>query len=238
MNRLNTSSPADLPRATPIGKLWRFLNRDIRTFKWWGQDTKVSQSNHATLTEFHGKTEARKVTEVAIRSEIDPRKIASLILRRDVLDWRDEFHFNVTEAASQSRNSLASKIDYELSTISFFRNRVFTKSARELLEDHIESCVRSPMKNILLLEQVTLGQRLQRWLPSRYEPVSIWIMWPKLEWDTRLELKFTVENRDQILGALHDLILGVNGLADRHRQWANEYTTQILEKHHVVSNSI
>jgi len=238
MNHPNTSSTTDSNSTAFIRKLWRFLNRDIRTFKWWGQGTKTSESDYSSLPEVHGDAGAQKVAEVDIRSEVDPRKIVSLRFRRDVLDWRDDFHFNVTEAASQAKSRLASQIENDLSNIGFLRNRLFKKSAREVLEDHIESCVRSPMRQALQLEQVALGRRLQGWLPNRHESVSIWIMWPKLEWDTRLDLNFTVENRDEILNTLQDLILGINGLADRHRHWANQYSTQIMAMRHVVSDSL
>ena len=63
-------------------------------------------------------------------------------------------------------------------------------------------------------------------------------MWPKLEWDTRLSLKFTADNRDRILTVLGELILGENGLADTHRQWATQYASQFLETPFVQPNSV
>ena len=63
-------------------------------------------------------------------------------------------------------------------------------------------------------------------------------MWPKLEWDTRLALKFTADNREPILTVLGELILGENGLADRHRQWATQFADQFLERRYVQPDSI
>ena len=122
--------------------------------------------------------------------------------------------------------------------MNFLQLWLFTKPASEVLEGHIESCVRSPMRRATQIEQAALRQRLLTWLPHRQESASIWVMWPKLEWDTRLALQFTADNRERILTVLDELILGENGLADRHRQWATQYAGQILEMRHVRSGSI
>ena len=94
------------------------------------------------------------------------------------------------------------------------------------------------MRRTTHIEQAALRQRLLTWFPHHQESVSIWVMWPKLEWDTRLALKFTANNRERILSVLGEMILGENGLADRHRQWATQHAGQILEMRYVRQDSI
>jgi hypothetical protein len=233
-------SPAvdDGPRRGALGEVWAFLNRDVRTFKWWGQNKAGPEADGAPPQDFKTLTEPRKEPDPEVVSEVDPRQIEGLRFRREVLDWRDEFHFQVTETASRAKKSLAEHVEHELANMNFLRLRLFTKPASEVLERHIESCVRSSMRRTTQIEQAALRQRLLTWLPQYQESVRIWVMWPKLEWDTRLTLKFTANNRERILSVLGEMILGENGLADRHRQWATQYAGQILEMRYVRQDSI
>lgn len=220
-------SPAvdDGPRKDLLGKIWKFLNRDIRTFNLIG---------NLPAPEFKLST----APAPDIVSEVDPRQIEALRIRREVLDWRDEFHFQVTEAASQATKALEKRVDHELANMNFLRLWLFTKPASEVLEGHIESCVRLEMRGATQIQEAALRQHLLTWLPHRHEPASIRIMfmWPKLEWDTRLALDFTADNRERILMVLGEMILGENGLADRYRQWANQYAGNILEMRHAQSD--
>lgn len=159
-------------------------------------------------------------------------------MRREILDWRDDFHFQVTERASQATKALEKRVEHEFANRGFLRLRLFTTPSIEVLEDHIESCVKSEMQRISQIEEIALRQRLATWLPHRHGSVSIRIMWPKLEWDTRLALEFTDSNRAKILTTLGEMILGEDGLADRYRQWATQYASQILEMRHAQSDSI
>lgn len=225
-------------RKGPLGKVWAFLNRDVRTFKWWGQNKAGPEADGVPPPDFRTLTEPPKEPDPEVVSEVDPRQIEGLRFRREVLEWRDEFHFQVTETASRARKSLAEQVEHELANMNFLRLRLFTKPASEVLERHIESWVRSPMRRTTHIEQAALRQRLLTWFPHHQESVSIWVMWPKLEWDTRLALKFTANNRERILSVLGEMTLGENGLADRHRQWATQHAGQILEMRYVRQDSI
>ena len=233
-------SPAvdDGPRKGALGEVWAFLNRDVRTFKWWGQKKARPEADGVPPPDFRTLTEPPKGPEPEVVSEVDPRQIEGLRFRREVLDWRDEFHFQVTETASRAMKSLAEQVEHELANMNFLRLRLFTKPASEVLERHIESCVRSPMRRTTHIERAALRQRLLTWLPHQQESVSIWVMWPKLEWDTRLALKFTANNRERILSVLGEMILGENGIADRHRQWATQHAGQILEMRYVRQDCV
>ena len=218
--------------------MWAFLNRDVRTFKWWGQNKAGPGADGVPSPDFKTLTEPPKEPDPEVVSEVDPRQIEGLRFRREVLDWRDEFHFQVTETASRARKSLAEQVEHEFAKMNFLRLRLFTKPASEVIERHIESCVRSPMRRTTHIEQAALRQRLLTWLPHHQESVSIWVMWPKHEWDTRLALKFTANNREPIHLVLGEMILGENGLAHSHRQCATQHASQILEMQFVRQDSI
>ena len=224
-----SDSAADAePRHSAAGQVWAFLKRDIRTFRWWGTNGASSDAD--------GVPEARQnaldAPDHEISSEVDPALIEHLRFRRELLDWRDEFHFRVTECATQAKQALAVQVDQKLSTMGFLRRRLFALPATEVLADHIESAVRAPMRSTLQVQQSTLNAHLQKWFQDGEPSLRCFVMFPKLEWDTRLSLKLTADNRERILDELDQLLLGPNGMADTHRQWATDHASQIQQRHH------
>lgn len=234
------SSPAvdNGPHKGTLGEVWAFVNRDIRTFKWWRRNGACLETEGMQPPDLKTLTAPPNGSASEVVSEVDPRQLEALRLRREVLDWRDEFHFQVTETACQARKALAGQVEHELANMNFLRHRLFTKPASEVLKSHIESRVQSPMRSTTQREQAALRQRLVAWAPHRRETASIQVEWLKLEWDARLALKFTAKNRMLILTVLDELILGESGLADRHRQWATQYASQILEERDVRPDSV
>src|SRR5450830_22188 len=113
MNSSHSPTVDDWPRKGALGEMWAFLNRDVRTFKWWRQNKAGAETNAALLPEFKSLTEKIKEPEPKILSEVDPRQIERLRFRREVLDWRDEFHFQVAEMASQANKTLAEQVERE-----------------------------------------------------------------------------------------------------------------------------
>ena len=225
-----SSSPSDAkPPEGSIGEIWAFLNRDIRTIKWKAPNKPSPETNQVVLP-LRAPTQPLEAPPPAIPSEVDTRQIEDLRIRREVLDWRDDFHFQFTNAAAEATKMLAELVEYEIAHMNFVRLRLLTRPASDVLKHHIESCVRSRMRRITQIEQAALHERLLIWLAQPPALDSMWIMWPKLEWDTHLAMKFTPDNRERILTALRDLILGRDGLADAHRQWATQFATMILEK--------
>lgn len=214
-----------------MSRLWAFLNRDVRAFK--SGTTKEAASPLANVPPVNGASLAEPLIQPVpeIASEVDPRQIEELRFRREVLDWRDEFHCKVTETATQAKHLLATQVDAELAKVNILQSWLFTKQASEVLKGHIEHGVQSPLTKFTQDEHKALKQHLLRWLP-RHEPINMWIMWPKPAWDNRLGLKFTADNREKILAALDELILGKAGLAESYRDWSTQYAAQILEARH------
>ncbi|MBL8328391.1 MAG: hypothetical protein JNJ71_06035 [Rubrivivax sp.] len=237
---METQQPAQFdkpPRRGLFRDAWAFLNRDVRSFGWWGRDKRL-RDHYPTSQSADDSPDAKPAQPLeAVASEVDPQQIARLRFRREVLDWRDEFHFNVTESACQAHNCLTERVDRELADIGIWR-RLLTKPSNEVLETHIWVCVRSPMTRALQQEVAALRQRLKTWFPENDVSADISLMWPKLEWDTRLSLKFHSDNRLRILAVLRELTLGNNGIADRHRRWATEYASKILDAGYAESDSI
>lgn len=232
MNKHPSPAVDNGTRKGTLGELWDFLNRDIRTFSW------LQWNTPGTIAKDLSPPESMTGAAPEIISEVNPRQIEALRIRREILDWRDNFHFQVTEKALQAKTALEKRVEHEFANMGFLRLRLFTTPSSEVLEGHIESCVQSEMQRISRIEEITLRQHLATWLPHHHESVRIPIVWPKLEWDGRLALEFKDGNRAKILTALDEMILGENGLADRYRQWATQYASQILEMRHAQSDSI
>jgi len=238
MNSPPSAAVVDRPRKGALGEIWAFLNQDVRMLKWWRRNNSRPATDDAQPPEFKTLTAPLNEPEPEIVSDVDPRQIEGLRFRREVLDWRDEFHFQVTEAASQASKTLAEQVEHELANMNFLRLRLFTKPASEVLEGHIEAYIRLPMRQTTQIQQYALRQRLLTWPPHRQESATMRDMWHKLEWDNRLALKFTADNRERILTVLGEMLLGEHGLADRHRQWATQFADQFLEMQLVQPDSV
>jgi len=231
----STDSAADAdPRHSVAGQLWAFVRRDIRSFRWWRP--KDAKSNAGGVPEVQHN--ALDALDQDIPSEVDLGLIKYLQFRRELLDWRDEFHFRVTECATQAEQALTAQVHQELSTMGFLRGRLFTQPAGEILANHIESVVRAPMRSTVQAQQSTLHAHLQNWFHVREQSPRCFVLFPKLEWDTRLSLKFTADNRERILAELHELILGAEGIADTYRQWATDQAAQIQQRYHAQPNPV
>jgi len=142
MKSLSSSPVEDRPKKGALSEIWAFLNRDVRTLKWWTKNKAAPETDVVAPLEFR----KLEVPEPEIVSKVDPRQIEVLRLRREVLDWRDEFRFQLTETASQAIKTLAEQVEHELANMNFWRLRLFSKPVSEVLENQINSCVRSPMK--------------------------------------------------------------------------------------------
>lgn len=212
-----------------LGRSLSFLSRSARGLRWQKKNLPEPGA---------GSEPPHEEPQPQVASEVDPHRIESLHFRREVLDWRDEFHFRVTETAERAAKAMEEQVGHELSNMSVLRLRLFPKPASEVLDAHIASCVRSPLSATTRALQDDLRQRVTAWLPRRQEAPSIWIFWPRLEWQTRLALDFTADNRERILQSLGDLILGEGGLAGVHRQWATHYASQILEMRRAHCDSV
>lgn len=219
-------------------KIWGFLTQDIRSIKFEKAHQRDLKAQAASPNDPSAPVVQIGPASTATHSDADVKKIIDLQLRRSVLDWRDDFHFHVTETAMQSLAALTQHVENELRNMSKLRRYLFTKPAREVLKEQIDARVRLSFRMTAQVEQTKLRKLLPAWLPRGQAPVVVWLMWPKLEWDTNLSMKFTEANRADILEALRQLIVGERGLAATYRQWATQYAKQILELRNDQSDTI
>ena len=237
MSNLPASGDESVKRPSALARLWEILNRDIGSFKRGGT---TSRTNEHEVAKSEGPIQERlspQSVEPAVATEVDTRHIDRLRFRREVMDWRDGYHFAVTREAILASGMLADVVKKELNDSSVIR-RMFAKTASEVLESQIESCVELAMRRKRHEEEVALRKNLLRWFPGRHMPAMYQFTWPKLEWDARLDLKFKASNLSQIQAVLNDLILGDKGLAARHRNWATQFANDLLEKRDAEPDSV
>lgn len=94
MNSPTSPELDDGPRQGTLEKVWALLNRDVRTLKWRRQNKLGPETDDALQLKFKSLTEPLKESAPEVVSEVDPRKVDDLRLRREVLDWRDEFQLS------------------------------------------------------------------------------------------------------------------------------------------------
>ena len=237
MSNLPASGDESAKRPSTIARIWEVLNRDIGSFKRGGPK---SPTNEPELAKSDGPTQESlppQLVEPTVASEVDTRQIDRLRFRREVMDWRDRYHFAVTMEAMRASELLAVVVKKEIDDSSVLR-RVFTKPASEVLESQIASCVELAMVRKRYEEEVALRKNLLRWFPGRHIPAMYPFFWPRVEWDTRLVLKFKASNLSQIQAVLIDLILGDKGVAAVHRDWATRFANQMLEMRDVEPDSV
>lgn len=108
-------------------ELWRktveFMNRDVRSFQPSGkkQTGKVPEAGQAPVD-----------TE-QIKSLVVPGNVEYLAFRREVLDWRDNFHTHVTLTSISLHEEFVQWIDAKLDEVGFIR-QLITKPASEVLQ--------------------------------------------------------------------------------------------------------
>lgn len=237
MSNLPASSDESAKRPSALARFWEILNRDIGSFKRGATKGCTNEHEVAKSEEPIRESLPPQSVEPAVASEVDTRHIDRLRFRREVMDWRDGYHFAVTREAILASGMLADVVKMELNDSSVLR-RVLAKTASEVLESQIESCIELAIRRKRHEEEEALRKNLLRWFPGRHIPAMYPFTWPKLEWDARLVLKFKASNLSQIQAVLNDLILGDKGLAAVHRDWATRFANQVLEMRDVEPDSV
>jgi hypothetical protein len=237
MRNLPASRDQGAKRQSTMAKIWAILNRDISSFKTMGAKSSPNERDVEKTEVPVLESTPPEVAEPAVKSEVNSRQIDRLRFRREVMNWRDGYHFAVTLEANRASTVLSDMVKKKLDESSVL-GRFFSKSASDILAWQIESCVESALARTRQEEEAALRKRLLQWFPDRPVPSIYPFIWPKLEWDTRLTLKFKSSNLIQIQAALNDLILGDKGLAAMHRDWATRFANQLLEMRNVESDSV
>lgn len=206
-----------------MGGLWNktvaLLNRDIRSLLSSGEEKKGQQveENSASLT------------QSPIESLVDPAKLEYLAFRRQVLDWRDGFHTQVTITLLNLRSQFATHIDEELDKVSIFR-QLFAKPANEVLHDAFIRSLWVPFYSWIKAEESQLGSQAEKWGAGDQRNLAFTIELSDAEKYSLGDTRFKPKNRDQIIGDLETLLLGKEGLAEIYCAQATHLARQLTEE--------
>lgn len=219
-NEIRTSPPETSGMEGHWRKTVEFMNRDLRSFLPSGK------KQTGKVPEEAGPTPAD--TE-QIKSLVDPGNVEYLAFRREVLDWRDNFHTHVTLTSFSLYEEFVQWIDKKLDEVGFIR-QIITKPASEVLQGQFIRAVRVPLYSSLIREEEkraamsdVLGSRWQ--FNFRFK-----MQWPDSECDCLRDIGFKRANRKAIHSKIEALVLGENGVAAGYREQATHIARRLIEE--------
>ncbi len=196
-----------------------FLNRDVRSFL-----PSVLAQVDKPIAESSGT-----VDPVLTDSLVDSRKLDCLAFRREVLDWRDNFHAQVTLTASALHEEFIQLIDAELNEVAFFR-QLIARRASEVLQGPFVREVRVPLYSSLRQEEkkrATLDDKSTSHWQFNF---TFKMQWSDSECDCLGDIGFKPTNREVIVSRIETLILGDEGIAATYREQATRLARQLIEE--------
>lgn len=196
-----------------------FLNRDVRSF------LPASQTQEEMPT---AKSPAAPVPE-PLPPLVDTGKLDDLIFRREVLDWRDNFHAQVTLTTLALHKKFIKRIDAELNEVGFFR-QLITRPAREVLQLPFIREVKFPLNSSLKREEEKRAARTDESAGLWKFKISFKKPWPEFECNCLGDIGFKPKNRDAILARIETLLLGDNGIAAGYREQATHIARKLIEE--------
>lgn len=222
---LSTLPEAALKPEGLWGKTVAFLNRDIKSFLRGSCEDGESVEQSATTSAEKG---ASAPTAPPVESLVDVNKLPDIAFRREVLDWRDNFHANVTITLSRLHVIFVQHVCAEIGNTSLFRTLI-TRPTDEVLQDSFERIVRSPLIATLREEEVKLKVCAQKWGFFGNSDLTFDIGRLNAECLSLHDVGFKPSNKDLIVSRLQALILGPAGLAEHYRDQALHLARKILE---------
>jgi hypothetical protein len=188
-----------------------FFSRDINSF-FPRKKGRGGASEQGTVSSAVACTPVPASVETAIESLVDSRKLRELVFRRDVLDWRDNFHVNLMLELSKLNDAFAHQVHAELADTSLFRKLV-SRESDQVLQDSFTRLVRLPLINAVLHEEASLNRCAQKWGMAGKGDLSFDLGVLDAGCSCLHDIGFKPSNRAMILSRSQELILGPMGLA-------------------------
>lgn len=220
------------PERTPkSGSLWgatvTFLKRDIKSFFPRGDKNGESAEQGVVAREDSG-TPAPAQVDVPIESLVDVSKLPDMAFRREVLDWRDNFHANLMITLSRLHDSFAQQVHAELANTSPFRKLV-TRKSNEVLQDGFTRLVRLPLITAVRKEETKLNDCAQKWGVFGNVDLAFDIRTLSAECASLHDIGFKPSNKELILSRSKALILGHAGLVAVFRDQGLQLSRKLMD---------
>lgn len=211
----------------PAGRWHRtvaFLKRDLRTF-FPGDDAEtVPQPS----SEVEPSLAADILALPPVEPLVDSSKLPDLALRREVLDWRDDFHAEMTSAVAGLQDAFIQLIDAELARANLLR-KVLPRAAHEVLQDGFVRIVRLPLIAALRQQEATLNAMAGRWALFGQVDLAFDVRTLEAECASLADLGFKHSNRALMLARVEALMLGTGSVAEQFREQGRELCRKLLE---------
>ncbi|CAN7327547.1 hypothetical protein LJR066_001673 [Acidovorax sp. LjRoot66] len=230
MNNISTQaalsrSPENL--AKPEGrwdKTVAFLQRDIRSFF----PSEEGKDETANLPDTAAAPDALGQSEHPIESLVDFGKLPDMAFRREVLDWRDNFHANVTNIITELQQAFFYQVDAELRDTSVFR-KLITRPANEVLQDSFVRIVRMPLITALRKEEANLNACARKWALFGKADLAIHMRMLNSECASLYGIGFKPGNRSLIEARVQTLLLGPEGFAMHFCDQGSQLSRKLME---------
>lgn len=217
------------------GGLWSsliaFLKRDIRSFfpsGDRGEEATTQPENQGAVSSENPGTPAPAQVDVPIESLVDLSKLPGMAFRREVLDWRDNFHANLMITLSRRHDAFTQQVHAELTNTSLFRKLV-TRKSDEVLQDSFTRLVRLPLIMAVRKEEAKLNACAQKWGVFGKADLAFDIRALSAECATFHDIAFKPSNKKLILSGCQELILGPTGLAAVFRDQGLQLSRKLMD---------
>lgn len=221
----------DLLKNPKSGRLWgstvALLKRYINSFFPRGDKDRES-AELGLIGHKHSVALAPAQVDMPIESLVDVSKLPDMAFKREVLDWRDNFHSNLMITLSRLHDSFAQQVQDELADTSLFRKLVSRKSD-EVLQDSFIRLVRWPLITAIRKEDVKLNACAKKWGVFGKADLAFDISALSHECTSLHDIAFNPSNKDLILSSCHELILGPAGLATVFRDQGLQLSRKIMD---------
>lgn len=190
-----------------------FLKRDIKSFF-------PGHESHAVISKEQNEAGSQPVppipAEMPVESLVDFNKLPDLAFRREVLDWRDNFHADITITAARLQDTFIQQMHTKLDSSNLFRKLV-PRASDEVLQDSFVSIVRLPLIVALHKEESKLKICAEKRALFGKVDLVFDILRLNAECAILHEVGFKPSNRSLISSQIQTLMLGPAGIAEHFR---------------------
>ncbi len=210
--KANENLPTPVEASQASGGWWQktaeFLNRDVKTF--FNSDGAKDALNEEVQEDM--EPEEQPAAEAAVPSLVDENKLPGLVFKREVLDWRDNFHADMFVILNELQATFIRHVEDELRAVNVFR-KLLARPSDEVLQDGFVRLVRIPL-TIALRDQEALlnASAAKRGMFGKVD-LSFDLAALSGECDSLKGLAFRSSNKKTIDERVHILMHGPAGLA-------------------------
>lgn len=205
-------------------KIIAFLNRDIKSFLRRGDKDRCQREQYEAKLEHAATTRA----DTLVESLVDHNRLSEMAFRREVLDWRDNFHANVTTTISRLQDTFIEEMHAELGNMKLFR-KLLSRPSDEVLQGSFIRLVRQPLIAALREEEVKLEACVQKWGSFGRADLAFDTRRLSAECISLHDVGFKPSNKSLISMRVQTLMLGPAGVAEHFRDQALHVSRKLLE---------